>query len=1562
MILRSGRQLPEAKMPGSPNPGAAASITHSYIHVQSGVTPFCGRVNGFCEQSVETFIRSVDTALSQKKLTDPGARFVEATSYLQGAKGDIGLYMRSMEYRECTTWEDLQILLRAAYGQKETGDLIRDFSEVLRLVDRKGVHLLSYMATVTDAVMDFAPRFFTSDWVNNGMLSKEAWVKFTSFAILMAGLPKVVVDNFDTPLTFSSGERLFRELVQKNLCRLEVVDSTLLIGGLASSRKEASSSSVGHCLSIDRPLAVKEDFKAKHRSSSPSKGTDRGPSINCFNCGKSGHIKTNCNVRYCGYHESYDHNYKECLRRKPTKFSQKSSQRGGGDRNRNHSKSPDKRKSSPRPGTSQGKQKGSPKVEAKEAVNAISSIVERGQEKPVVAGKCMGLDLFVFFDSGATTNLISFDTYQELFSSLPLSPSGTPVCDIHRRRLQTVGVIKLCLEVGDRQFTESVLVVKGIILNRIVLIGHQACKTHDIVIKPKLSGVSFGSDGVLVPYVENSGSLTMIHGVDFDEYFGDSEQGNCFKGVAAHDFYLEPGVIAPVKLMVKGADPGSELLIVPDSERLGEVAIVVSLHTVTNDHVTVEIQNGGESPRMVKRGTYVVDLEPVSGTVSEDVVEGCCCLTLDPDVVEKRSNIFKEKLGTADHKEFVSNVISLLEEFPDVVAVKGDSLGVTDVLEHHIQLEEGTRPIYIPSYRLPMKTKNEIEAAVEEWEKEGIVRKSSSPFNFPLLAVKKKDGSTRVCVDFRRLNDVTVKDRYPVACLPDLFAEIGSKKFFSSVDLLQGFLQVPVQEGSRPLTAFSTPRGHFEFNRMPFGLCGSPITFTRMVNTVFHGMLGVTVHAYMDDLLVASDTIEEHIEVLREVFRRLRVAGLKIKLSKCDFLKRNITYLGHVISHEGIQVNDAKVKAIEGFPIPTTRKGVRQFLGMASFFRRFIKDFSSIAAPLTELTKESVSFSWGERENAAFEKLKQSLVSAPVLRFPDFDLPFVLVTDASQEGLGSCLMQKVDQKFHPIAYFSRKWRSKGPDERLWSVIDKEAYAVVASLKHFRYVLQGYPVTVFTDHKPLLELFNKPDLSPKRSRWFLTIQDFSPEIKYIEGKSNVVADALSRNIEGGSEGEVCLLEGTPIEWDAELVARKQDEDPVFGPAKRFLRGEVVDAGYKLPVADLELQGDLLVRRARYKTRRVRQANMVQLVVPKSLVPEVLRIIHASLGGDHCGVDRSYDRAREKYFWVKMFQDIKDYVRSCHVCNACKPSPVVSKRIALYPVPSCPFETVHMDLLTNFSETPKGNKHLLVVVDELTRFTEVLPVRNKTAEEVGVVFFNKFICRYGVPTVLVSDNGREFVNKFFDTLASLLKIKKVTIQPYRPEANGLVERTNRKILEALRMTVGGQDPTWDRLLDYVQFSLNAAVHSSIGMSPHEALFGVKVREPFDLLTVPKGDETLSVLLSTAKERFEKLRSNLRASSEAMVDKVNSSLSDKKLSVGDIVYVKVNVRNQLNYKLSPKFEGPFEVVKELVGNNYKVWSREHDFYKSAHISQLKIIKTGSSEGEALVLRKPQKVRFAL
>ena len=514
----------------------------------------------------------------------------------------------------------------------------------------------------------------------------------------------------------------------------------------------------------------------------------------------------------------------------------------------------------------------------------------------MVWGNYNNNNFLVFLDSGASVNLMGEDLYNEKFKNLPLLDTRETVCDIHTQKIDVVGKVSLTLFIAGQKISDYVLVARGVNLGSVILLGHPSCIKNGISLCPPKRGifVEAGDRLIFTPYAKVEKEC-----VSLEDVSGNNKEIRLINELLCHNFSAKAIVKQDIEVVsgkpnyvcvqVKGVKDGVSVVGIEGSERVQQMVAVTALNVVENGEVWLEMLKLGEDSHRLKRGTYLMDLEifslPVK-VVSQSEGEKLWLVedvSVSAELEEKREKILKKKLEKSDLKEYNDRVRDLLMQYPDVVACKDDTLGVTKVIQHQIVLEPGTQPIYIPAYRLPVKVKGEVEKIVGDWEKEGIIRKSVSPLNFPLLAVPKKDGSWRVCVDFRKLNSKTVPDRYPKACMLDLVAEIGGKKFYSSIDLLQGFLQVPLAEHCKKYTAFSTPTGHWEFERMPFGLQGSPTTFTRLVNTVFHGMLGKTVFIYMDDLLIGSNSIEEHIAILREVLHRLRGAGLKLKLEKCDF-------------------------------------------------------------------------------------------------------------------------------------------------------------------------------------------------------------------------------------------------------------------------------------------------------------------------------------------------------------------------------------------------------------------------------------------------------------------------------------------------------------------------------------------------------------------------------------------------------------------------------------------------------------------------------------------------------
>ena len=445
-------------------------------------------------------------------------------------------------------------------------------------------------------------------------------------------------------------------------------------------------------------------------------------------------------------------------------------------------------------------------------------------------------------------------------------------------------------------------------------------------------------------------------------------------------------------------------------------------------------------------------------------------------------------------------LLRLLDNFSGVM---GDTPTRTHLLQHDVALVEGAKPVRRYPYRLSTEKKKLMRQEVQYLLDNGLAEPSKSPWASPCILVEKDDGSPRLCTDYRQLNRVTQEDPYPMKRIDDLIDEVSSAKFLTSLDLLKGFWQVSLTDRAREASAFVTPDGHYNYCVMPFGMRNSSATFQCLADRLVSGMEGVT--AYIDDLLVYSDTWEGHLKRLRALFSRLLESGLTINLAKCDFGASTVKYLGHRVGYGGIRPLEAKVADIRNFEAPKTRKGLRSFLGLIGFYRRFCRNFAQIASPLTDLLSERRSWNWSPACEEAFKDLKALLASTPILQAPDFEKPFVLYVDASENGIGGMLGQECDGTVKPVAYMSRKLLKH---QKGYSVVEKEALGLIKCLEKFEVYLGG-KITVFSDHNPLKFLDSMKTKNARLARWALSLQDKNIEIRHIPGKQNVVADALSR---------------------------------------------------------------------------------------------------------------------------------------------------------------------------------------------------------------------------------------------------------------------------------------------------------------------------------------------------------------------------------------------------------------------------------------------------------------------
>ena len=788
------------------------------------------------------------------------------------------------------------------------------------------------------------------------------------------------------------------------------------------------------------------------------------------------------------------------------------------------------------------------------------------------------------------------------------------------------------------------------------------------------------------------------------------------------------------------------------------------LNEVKQGHVFAVCVNGSNSTVVIERKSRLGSVINDAIVVEAPVLNNTTC----------ELEILKQISFDGICMENKKKLVKLLKNYTDIFATTNSNLGNTGVIKHVIDVQ-GQPPIKQRAYRVPYSQKPIIKKHIEEMLDKGIIVPSKSPWSFPVVLVKKKSGETRFCVDYRKLNKITKKDCYPLPRIDEILDILHTKKYFSTLDLASGFWQIEVEPKDQEKTAFVVENDLFHFRKLPFGLCNSPSTFMRAMNYIFDDLIGRILYIFLDDIIITSSTFEEHLENLEKVFDRLRKAGLKLKPNKCHFLQKEIEFLGHKVSERGIAPDDSKIEKIRDFPTPRNAKEVKSFLGLSGYYRRFIKGYATISHPLTELTSLKTQFKWGENEQRSFDLLRTCLTTKPILAFPDFSKPFAIFTDASDTGIGAILSQTLENNERVIAYASRHLNAA---ERNYATVEKEALAIVFAVKKFNAYIHGHETKIVTDHAPLKWLMKVKDTNPKLTRWALQIQDLNLDIQYRPGRVNQNADCLSRipisSIEIHTPDDITSLQRKDSFCNDLL---KYLEHKILPPENSFF--------FNVKIEEFFIDNDDSLKRERPPCgKRRRFLPTIQLVVPQSLKIVVMKALHDLPMAGHPGFQKTYDRITEKFFWLNMHQEIKEYCTACHSCSLGKSNPH-HRKAPLQPLPVAnePFERISMDVVGPLKQTHNGNQYILVMIDSLTKWPEATAIPNQTAETIAKIFVENIICRHGMPKSLLTDRGTNFVSKLFQSICSILKIDRLLTTSYKPSTNGLCEHENNSLKDML-----------------------------------------------------------------------------------------------------------------------------------------------------------------------------------
>ena len=1141
-----------------------------------------------------------------------------------------------------------------------------------------------------------------------------------------------------------------------------------------------------------------------------------------------------------------------------------------------------------------------------EVKTKLSSIVAANKRQTLVMEATVNRSsVLCVVDTGSSVCLMSERKWNEVKINEQLEPSDIVAEAANNMPLGILGKATMKLVCSGHEFDVEFYVVDK--MSQDILLGLNWLVDHGITIFVNERKMSFADGKELKLFLYDSSLLDP-------------------------DVALCEDVVVPAKHEViswaRLSNPSlSDQILEPNGD-LANKGVVVARVIVRPEgqSIPVQIVNPGDKSIRLFKGTKLGQLQ----AFEEDFK--------DPGVSighqDQRDLHFE--IGELEQEE-KETLEAFLHDQQDVFASSVKEIGTTHVTEHVVDTGD-SRPIKQLPRRLPQALKPVVDKQVNEMLEAGVIRPSNSPWASPIVLVRKKDGTWRFCIDFRKVNDQTVKDAYPLPQVNDIVDSLNGQKYFSTLDLTSGYWQVPVEKESIPKTAFVIPGGgHFEFLKLPFGLSNAVPTFQRLMATVLQGLLGTKCLVYLDDVLVFGSSLKEHSANLQDVFEAIRKAGLKLNPKKCVFAKTKVKFLGYELSGEGLAPDSEKVSAIKEFPKPVDVSSLRSFLGMMGYYRRFVGGFSKIAAPLHKLLQKDIKFVWDENCQKAFEELKNSLISAPVMAFPRYDQEFVLYTDASDVGVGSILAQKDDSGVEKTVAFAS--RAFSGSEKNWTTTEKEAFAVVWSLEHFNAYVYGHKVVVYSDHRALQWLRDIKNPSGKLARWILKLEEFDYTIVHRAGSLMAHADALSRAPVNG----IKVVGMTAEELlDAQLL--DEDLSTVVGWVTDGVRPDTISTDSQVLKILYKLFDNLLINDQGLLCRKWFDYNnekvRIQIVVPEGMQKKVVAQAHSICG--HMGVAKTFEQVQRNYYWPGFNKSVEVF---CKVCDTCARNKVVPMpRFPMKPIEviAVPFHMVGVDIIGPLVRTRAGNRYILTLIDYFTKYTEAIPLPNQEAETVARAL-EEIFARHGMPAVILTDQGSNFESKIIKSICSLFGIEKRRTTPYHPQTDGLCERFNGTLKSLLRKRVNRDRDNWDEQIAAALLAYRSSIQASTGLSPFEMLYGREATLP---LSISRDNSTLKPIqgptkyLSELKDRFSHLKDIASDRQKAAQEKQKKLYdarhrveSKKDFYAGDLVLL----RDQRARGLDNKFIGPFEIVTTL-DSSCLIRSLDTQKLKTVHYNRLK------------------------
>ena len=1226
-------------------------------------------------------------------------------------------------------------------------------------------------------------------------------------------------------------------------------------------------------------------------------------------------------------------------------------------------------------------------------------------------------------DSGAAKNVIDEISFLENFpnKNLDAIPPDITFKSADGSPLQMIGKFITEFWFREKVKTDEVYVCKGVTKTR--LLGSSLLSMFNSWGVDNARGV-FRAEELEIPLISTAGKPPHICEVQLKHQVNIPGRSSCFVKAMLpnyykpsefvfypnHNVFKKKSLAIPVSLVSSNIFDGSILLKVsnlnPETKTLGKGT---KLGKVINNVEEFDLSQAA--------GEHIYPINSVQMLPIKDLEKAL--KTENPDLYK----LFKESRSLLKEEE-QTQLLRLLYKYRHVFSINDDDLGKTNIVKHKI-VPTSNDVVYRRQYRHTEEQQKQIDEEVDRLLKNGVVKESMSAFNNPVLMVPKKEpGKWRFCLDCRYINNLTKDEYFPIPLIDEAMDSLSGATIFSILDMTSGYHQVPLDEETSSMCAFSTRKGHFQYTRLPMGLRNSGMTFQKMVTLLMSGMLYSEVLAYLDDCILYSKSIKQHFHTLEEVLKRFSNAGLKLKPRKCHILQEQIIYLGYLVDAQGIRPNPEATKRIRELKIPTNVTEVQRFLGKINYYRKFIPNLARIAHPLYTLTeqKSRKKFEWNKEHQESFNKLKEIVSSDKVMGHPRFDRDFIVDVDASDYALGAELSQLDNDGNERPIYFASRHLEK--EERSYSATARETLAAVFGCEHFSHYLQGRKFVLRTDHNPLVWLRSMKNPKRPYSGWIIRLEQFNYSIQYRPGVKHTNADFNSRiepseeqlgkrsvgtqtkkqdissrelnnianlherkeieahtcainlgmesiedpqdtinscdkfnndahncTINQNIEDEKDLDTNTKLlkenknskvhtfstnlenlsksvvseENDIEkpsngLLAKLQSEDEDVSPViKRILdptdhRNKLTTNGEKLwsMRENLVLRDGVLLRKHRFKAGL---RPIEQIVLPVTLKRMALESLHDSEFAGHFGVKRTTARVRLRYYWPGYIKDIEDWCKSCLRCQQRK-NPTNKNISPLMNIETGqgPFEHIALDIL-KLPRTTRGNNYLLVVEDYFTKWVEAFPMQRTIAPGVAQCLLNGWICRFGSPYTILSDQGSEFTSNLFKSLCIMIGSKKIRTTTYHPRTDGMVERKNRTLIDILSK-YAEKEPEWDLRMPLVLFALRTSEHSTTGFSPFKLTYGQEAKFPLDILYGPAPSAPLphEEWVAARKQEMSKIFEMVKEQTK------RAQLHQKQ-------YYDKNVKGQfIKFKVGEKimYCDPASPMKE--GKLHRPWSGPH------------------------------------